>query len=55
MGLVLKQFMSVMTVFTRDNDAAFDVLDFSLRKNESCKKAAEVINNAIVKSLKSYF
>jgi hypothetical protein len=47
--------MSVMTVFTRNNDAAYDVLDFSLRKNETCKKAAEIINNTIVKSLKSYF
>ncbi len=52
---VIKQFMSVMTVFTRNNDAAYDVLDFSLRKNETCKKAAEIINNTIVKSLKSYF
>lgn len=51
----IKQFMRVMTLFTQDNDAAFDLLDYSLRKNNHYKKVAERINNAIVKTMSAFF
>lgn len=51
----IKQYMKIMTVFTQSDDAAFDLLDYTLRKNELCKKAAERINSAIVRAMRPFF
>lgn len=51
----INQFMKIFTLFTRDNDAAFQLLDLSLRKQEPFQKVARLINETIVKTMSHFF